>query len=142
MKKHAGQQIPYLESGASEPSGGLLDAVMLHIEGIENHRFHRRVIIFAALTGLAALSFIPAWGELHRELTSSGFSSFASLLSSDTATLASYWKEFSFSLLESLPVFGLVAVLGALFTLLTSLRLLILNISGGAHYARSAKHHG
>ena len=142
MRK-SGEQKSSLEAcGAAEPSRGFLDAIMLHITDEEAHRFHRRIALFAGLVMIAAFSFVPAWHEFQNELSSSGFSTFLSLLTSDTASLLTYWKEFSISLLEAIPVFGLTAVLGTLFILLSSLRFLILNISGGVRYARTAKHHG
>jgi hypothetical protein len=142
MKNTGDRERFLIEDKASEPSDGLLGTVMLHIADAETHRFRRRIVFFAGLAMIAAASFVPAWRELSRELSSSGFSSFLSLLSSDTASFLADWKEFLMSLLESLPVFGLAAVLGALFTLLSSLRLLALNLTGGSHYARIAKHHG
>jgi hypothetical protein len=116
-----------------EPPGGLLDKVILRVSLERQPRTTKaRIVVFGALSLFSLAAFVPAWSELQSELSQSGFLHFASLLFSDLHAVAVYWREFMFSLLESLPVLGVVAVLGAAFVLISSLKLLIHDV--GAVY--------
>ena len=71
----------------------------------------RRVIGFSVLFFVCLLLVVPAALFLNRDLHASGFTSFFSLIFSDSSVLLAHLKEFSLSLLESLPVVSLVAFL-------------------------------
>jgi ABC-type phosphate/phosphonate transport system permease subunit len=95
---------------------------MLRLER-ERRRAFRIRIALAGSIGLAALAaFVPAWNFLSSEAAQSGFAQFASLVFSDFSVVTAYWKDFLLSLLESLPVYGSLAVLGSLFAFGLSLR--------------------
>ncbi len=82
-------------------------------------REKRGALVRFISTGLVAvascLGIIPAVIYLVQSISSSGFLQYVSLLSSDGTSLLTYWKEFSMSLAESLPLFSLtisIALLG------------------------------
>ncbi len=112
-----------------EPPKDLFGKIMSRI-----HREQRlgmikqRIVIFSvgALASLAAI--FPAFQILKTELAANGFFTFSSLLFSDFAVVSAYWQNFALSLLEALPVMGLIAVLAAVLAFLGSLRFLTKDI--------------
>jgi hypothetical protein len=91
-------------------------------------RIKQRIVIFSvgALASLAAV--FPAFQMLKAELASSGFFTFSSLLFSDFSIVAAYWQNFTLSLLETLPIMGLAAVLTATVIFLGSIKFLTKDI--------------
>lgn len=112
-----------------ELPAGLSAGVFFAITKAERRRAISGVVGFGILALSAIIAFIPSWRELQTELIQSGFTQFISLLFTDFGSVAAYWKEFSFSLLESLPTLGLAAVFASAFAFLFSLRFLFTDIS-------------
>jgi hypothetical protein len=108
-----------------EPPAGLLDSIIFRIneEGLRTARIRFVCFSFLSLAALSAL--IPAWNELRSEATQSGFLQFFSLLFSDASIIAVYWQDFTMTVAESLPVFGISAVLAAMFAFLLSMRFMV-----------------
>jgi hypothetical protein len=112
-----------------EPPKELFGRIMKRI-----HREQRlgmikqRIAIFSvgALASLAAV--FPAFQMLKTELAATGFFTFSSLLFSDFAVVSAYWQNFALSLLETLPVMGLVAVFAAVLIFLGSIKFLTKDI--------------
>lgn len=75
---------------------------------------------FVGLTSLVGL--IPAWRILSSDLAQSGFYEYLSLIFSSGNSFFSYWKEFLFSVAESLPTMSIILSLSLIFTLFLSLR--------------------
>ncbi len=81
-----------------------------------------------ALVGSVSALFVSVWGLysastlLLQELAQSGLFQYASLLFSDTSLLATYAKDFSYLILESLPVVALIGVGVSLFALIVFFR--------------------
>ena len=65
---------------------------------------------------LSTVSLLSLWGifqtgiSLWKSFSQSGFYDYLSLVMSDGATLTTYWKEFALSLVESLPLIGLITL--------------------------------
>lgn len=78
------------------------------------------------LTSLAGL--IPAWNMLTSNLSQSGFYEYVSLAFSSTDSLISYWKEFVFSIAESLPTMSIAISLSLVFVFFLSFRYVIKQI--------------
>jgi hypothetical protein len=72
---------------------------------------------------------VPTFKILLADLTRSGFYEYFSLLFSDTGSIISYWKEFTFSIAESLPIISIISVLSLLFVCFLSLKYLIKQIN-------------
>ena len=78
--------------------------------------------VFASF-GLASLvAIIPVFEVLLKDLARSGFYEYFSLIFSDGSSVLSYWKEFTLSLAESLPVESMIFTLSLVFVFLLSLR--------------------
>ncbi len=109
-----------------EPPAGLFDKIMYRIEKEKKIlTLRRRIIIFSfGLIG-SAVAFIPAFAHARSGFVESGFYSFFSLLFSDTEVVLTYWGNFLQSLLETLPVVGLAALLATVAVFLESLKMLI-----------------
>ncbi len=73
----------------------------------------RRLILLAGTAALSMASIIMSAYYAWKSMVSSGVFSYVSLAFSDTGTLLTYWKEFAFTLLESLPMLSAAAFLGA-----------------------------
>ena len=61
-------------------------------------------------------------GEYEFPLILQGWTNYLSLVFTDTSTVAVYWKEFSLSLVDALPIVSVGLVFALLLVLLTSLR--------------------
>ncbi len=128
MQKDYERLFAHIED--KEPPEGLLVKILLRIEEERRRRALRgRILIFGILSFAAAGALVPAWNELQSEISQSGFLQFTSLFFSDFTVLMAYWKEFAFSLLESLPFLGAVSVLGTILAFFSFMRLLIRNIN-------------
>jgi hypothetical protein len=74
-------------------------------------------------TGIASLiTLIPVFQVLLDNLTHSGFYDYFSLIFSDGGLMFSYWKEFTLSLAESLPMMSIIFTLSLIFIFLMSFR--------------------
>ena len=74
-------------------------------------RSRARFTLFAttSLASLTSLFFLTV--SVVKSLIASGAYSYASLLFSDVGAVTTFWKEFTLSFVESLPVLGIAAVL-------------------------------
>lgn len=75
-----------------------------------------------ALGALGA--FIPAYSYMSSEIARTGFSEFLYLMYSDSTLVIINWQEMVFTILESLPIVGMVVILTLALTLLASLRMI------------------
>lgn len=109
----------------------LRNNVLLSIRS-EEKRIAKRELAVSAFAAVASIGAIVASVEYAvTAFYQSSFYSYASLLLSDPDMVLRYWREFSLTLLESLPVIGIVCFLIAMFALLVSLRFLARNMRLG-----------
>ena len=112
-----------------EPPKDLLGRIMNRIHREQRLvKIRQRIVIFSVGAAASLAAVFPAFQMLRAEAASSDFFTFSSLLFSDFATVSAYWQNFALSLLEALPVMGLIAVLAAVLALLGSLRFLTKDI--------------
>lgn len=111
-----------------EPPAGLTEKILLKIKNRQKFLIIRRLVAssIGAITSIAL--FIPALKTAQAAVMESGFLQFFSLLFYDFKIVIANWQSFSLSLLESLPVMGLVMVLAVILIFLGSLNFLIKNI--------------
>lgn len=112
-----------------EPPGDLFKKIMHRIH--EERRLliiKRRLVIFSISLIGSIVAFIPAFQTVKTGFIESGFTEYLSLLFSDTGIVVTYWQNFTFSLLETLPIMSLVAFLITMLVFLESLKLLAKNI--------------
>lgn len=89
----------------------------------------RRMMVFAVLTVLSAVAFVPAIWLLRQHSAASGFSEFLSLFFSDFRLVVwDYWQSFLLTLLEALPAAALIIFLAVLLLFLESLKLFVNNL--------------
>ncbi|PIP30084.1 hypothetical protein COU12_00155 [Candidatus Jorgensenbacteria bacterium CG10_big_fil_rev_8_21_14_0_10_54_38] len=131
MRTNADYQTFLSNFDRAAPPEGLLDEVLLRIYGVQRRWTRVRTALFGFCAVAAGALLVPAWGALQNELALSGFTRFVSLAFSDWSTIITYGKDLGISLLESLPVFSAVAVLGLLLAFMASLGGLVRNAEAG-----------
>lgn len=117
----------YIES--SEPPENLFGKIMQRINQERRLSVLKRklaIVSFAATCSLAA--FVPVFKMAQAEFSQSGFFQFFSLIFSDFGTIITQWQSFVFTLLESLPLVSITALLAVIFVFLLSLKILARNI--------------
>jgi len=85
-----------------------------------------RARLSAAMNGLVAIlslaAFVPAIGYLMGTASQTGFFTYASLLISDTGSVAHSWNTFLVSIADSAPLMGAIAVVTVVLILAASAR--------------------
>jgi hypothetical protein len=97
-----------------EPPMRLIDKVSCAIREQEKSS---ATVRFWAFGGTTAASFgLSLWAVINliKSFKETGFWQYLSLIFSENSIALTYWKEISFSLAESLPVFGLIIFLSGL----------------------------
>lgn len=82
---------------------------------------------FAVVDTLAFVGLVSSIIYLSKVFSQSGFGQYFSLIFSDGNLLVSYWQELAFSLAESLPVLGFIALLSVTTILIWSFAKTIIN---------------
>lgn len=95
-----------------------------------NQRIARLKLWSIYLVGLLSLAgLVPAWKTLSTDLSRSGFYEYSSLAFSDSKLIVSYWREYIFSLAESLPTMSIIFALTLVFIFFLSLKYAMRNIT-------------
>lgn len=94
------------------------DALTKKIALLERRVVVVRRVLLTLVTGTFLLVFIPTGNFLLSQFAESTFFSYASLLASDSDVALLNTKEFLYSLIESLPIFGITLTLTLVFILL------------------------
>ena len=81
---------------------------------------------FLGLISISAL--VPMFQILVNDFTQSGFYEYLSLAFSSGGMFSTYWKEFAYSIAESLPIMSIVFSLALLFVFFLSLRYVLKQI--------------
>ena len=83
----------------------------------------RMQAVISRTVGVISLAALfPALLNIFNQLQGSGFWNYLSLLFTDTGAVATYWKQFSLSLVEALPLFGLTVVVFLVLAVFISLK--------------------
>jgi hypothetical protein len=96
---------------AIEPPMHLKGVILARIEREGRKRQMRRKMLLMGgfmVSGIGAISSLAFFG---REILASDFWSIASLAFSDLGTVVGHWQDYAFSLLETLPVVSIIAIL-------------------------------
>lgn len=105
-----------------EPPIELLDNVLCRIKKKELCLVAWRGALFLCIMIATAIFLTPAFKMLTEDINQSGFFYFVSLLFSDFSVIASYWKNFTLALLESVPAVSLALFFAVLVLFLESLK--------------------
>ncbi len=112
-----------------EPPEGLLQRILLRLR-IEEKRLRlakRNFVVFGVVAVGSLVALIPAYQGLSADMADSGLLHLLSLVASDPAIITALWREFVFSILESLPIISMGATLAILLASLASLRMIAMN---------------
>ena len=104
------------------PSLGLGNEVWNAIILRQNKINRLKMWAFSSLGVLSLCALIPALQMLMSDFSQSGFSEYVSLAFGGSGSIASYWKELSISIAESLPAVSIALSLGLLFIFFLSVR--------------------
>ena len=121
---------PFSKLDYAEPSPGLETRILLRIEKIRAEDARRNLFVWGMTAVLSVVALVPAVRYAASELSGSGILSYLSLLSSDGAAIMASWKEFSILVAESIPFYGIIAVLSALFVVSVS----VFKVMSGIRY--------
>ncbi len=117
-----------------EPSEKLHTHIMTRIN-LEQKRSARMRLIFLGTMAIASFAaMISSFQYAMREFYQSGFYEYLSLLLSDSGYILASWKEFSISLVESMPLVEITISLATTFAFLVSIKLAIKNIGINRYY--------
>ncbi len=114
---------------------GLYAAVMLRIATARRRAAQLHALLFGLCTVLFAALLIPVLHYTTEQLYASGFYEYLSFIASDRSLAFTYWREFSLSLIESLPSIALLLLLPIVAALLWSLSRLVRNVRSAFTFA-------
>lgn len=99
-------------------------------------KINRRNTFGYVLLGVLSLSgSVFSIKDLITESSRLGFYKYLSLIFSDSSVIATYWKEYILTLIDSLPVMSLVFSFALLFALFISLRKITSGLKNGLKLA-------
>ncbi len=105
----------------SAPGADLEARVFSRIEKEKKFLARRSLLIFTLADVLSGAGLVLSFSYLFKLLATSGFYHYASLFWSDLGTASLYWQELLLSLVESLPMLGVIAFLMVTLVLIFSL---------------------
>jgi len=110
------------------PEKDISSGVLRRIQGYQQRIARIRLAVFGVGTAVFAVALVPVFINTVSAFESTGFYQYLSLVFLDGAAVLPYWKEFSLSLVESLPAFEISLLLAVVFAVLQSLKLAIKNM--------------
>ena len=114
---------------------GLFEKVLARVDAARRRSAQVHAAAFAALVVLCAGALVPVLEYTAEQFSSSGFYDYLTLALSDHSLIFTYWREFSLSLLESLPSLALLLLLPLAIALGWSLVRLVKNARSAFTYA-------
>ena len=113
-----------------EPPAGLVERAMTGIRLAQARSMRRRFVLLFGATCASAAAFFVSLVAARSALARAGSLEFMSLVFSDAKTVFLYWKDFAYTLLESLPVGTIAAFLAVGLCFAASVRALARNMRG------------
>ncbi len=120
-----GDIIGKIKTNAPE---GFSERVLFAIESKERREDFRRAALYSGFAAVSALLFYLSASFAVSEFYRSGAVQLLSLLFSDFQSMLADWKDFAFSLAESLPIFPVIYVVASVSALMIFLASAISNI--------------
>jgi hypothetical protein len=109
------------------PPRELYDKILFRVEKERVRAARIRLALFGVTSFASFIALFPALQYATRGFYQSGSYEYLSLVFSDGTALLPYWKEFFFTILESMPVFEMATVLAVVYILLESVKLIVRN---------------
>ena len=119
------------EADKIDPPAMLRTHILARIGEEERRRAKIFLAASMATLSLSIVGVVYSVRYMLQGLYQSSFYSYFSLLFSDPDVVLAYWREFAFSLAESLPLLGVTASLITVAVLLLSVRVLANNLRYG-----------
>lgn len=110
---------------SSETPENLLEKILSRIQKERQKAHIRRLVIFSLFSSLSAVAVIPAFRYAQVGFLESGFWHYFKLIFSDFGAIAGVWQNYVLSLLEALPVVGLIIFLSSLLLFINLIKLLV-----------------
>jgi hypothetical protein len=110
------------QNHGSKTPESLRERVLLAIEHAQARQARNWRIAWGTAAGLSFSTFAFSIWYAAKVASVSGFTSYLSIIFSDSASALGLWKELGLSLIESLPVVGLGILLASTLSILWSLR--------------------
>ena len=121
-----------------DPPARLYHTILAAI-AMRQRRLARIRVCIGTLAGVSSGALLlPAFYYLYAAIGKSAVFTYISLLGSDYDITLTYWHDFGLSLLESLPIVEITAVLAACFLLIASFAITSSNIRAAFPYQRTA----
>ncbi len=118
-----------------EAPDGLCNTILTRIEQVKRRTAQWQAALFGACTLASVAVLVPVLQYTSEQLYSSGFYEYLSFMASDRSLALTYWREFSLSLVESLPSIALLLLLPVVVALVYSLRKLVRNVRSAFTFA-------
>lgn len=97
----------------------LLSKIMTRIHNEQQIAVAKRHLVIWTVGLLGSLVALwPAIATLSKSLTETGFGQYFKLIFTDTGIIFAQWETYLLSLLENLPTFGLMEILGVILVVL------------------------
>lgn len=116
-----------------DPPEDLFPRIIARITTLEKRAAMIRARFFVATTILSTIAMSISFRYAWESFAQSSFLTYAALLASDGGALIMYWREFTYSLLESMPLASVTLFLISVFILLLSLKFTMLYIRRTYH---------
>jgi len=98
------------DSRVVSPSATLADRVLFAIERKKRFYAFVKLAIYSVVSVASSVGLAVVWRIEGSAIINSEAINLLSLLFSDFSIVASYWQDYAFSLLESLPVVSIIVV--------------------------------
>ncbi len=99
---------------------GLKSAILVRIRTEERSLARRNVFVAAPVLAASLAGIVWAVVSAISALSQSGFGHYISLIFSDTGSVLSLWYPFGLTIIESVPIFALTVLVGALIAFIGS----------------------
>ena len=105
-----------------EPPKGLKGAILARLEKERQKAVFRQKMFFQVGFALCGIGSLIALAVFGKAILVSQFASLLALGFSDLEIVLTVWQDYAFSLLETLPIFSMLAVVAPMFVLLLLLK--------------------
>lgn len=107
----------------------LFEKIMIAI-GAEKNKIaiKRKIVVFSVILVASFVGLVPAGKAVFSGFVNSGFTQLFSLIFSDTLAVMNLWQNFALSLLETLPIDGILITGVLVFLFFGSLKFLFNNL--------------
>ena len=111
-----------------EPERDLPKKIWVAVVTREQRLTRLKLWIFSSVGLVSLIGLVPTFRMLFSDFAKSGLYDYLSLAFSDSRLVLSYWREFSFSVAESLPIISIISSLAIIFIFFLSIKYIMKQI--------------